>query len=311
MPPFFPRRRAAGAKSEGAIPPEALRRVRRIEVRARRLVGSRFLGEYRSVFRGRGIEFSEVREYQPGDDVRLIDWNVTARMGAPYVKKYVEERELTAALAVDLSASTALGTQARTKRAYAAEVAALLAFAAVANNDRAGLLLFTDRIERFVPPAKSPRHALRMVRDLLYYEPEGASTDIAGALTFLNRTLARRSAIVLISDFIDPGFDHALRVAARRNDVVAITITDPRELELPDVGLLEGRDAETGARALIDTSDAETRRRYAERARALAAERRKRLAGLGVEEVALRTDQDYVAPLVRFMERRARVTPRT
>lgn len=282
------------------------RRVRRIEVRARRLAASRLLGEYRSVFRGRGIEFSEVREYQPGDDVRLIDWNVTARMGAPYVKKYVEERELNVVLALDVSASTGVGTQGRSKAAYAAEVAALLAFAAVANNDRAGLLVFSDRVERFVRPRRGPRHALRIVRDLLALRPADRRTDLGRAAAFLARTLRRRSAVFVLSDFFDPAFDDALRRLAARHDVVAVTITDPRELELPDVGLLAVRDAETGARATIDTSDAAVRRAYAQRARELIERRSRRLAGLGVEEIALRTDRDYVAPIARFMRRRAR-----
>ncbi len=286
--------------------PDFRRRVRRIEVRARRLVASRILGDYRSVFRGRGIEFSEVREYQPGDDVRLIDWNVTARMGAPYVKKYVEERELTVMLALDASASTGMGTQGRSKAAYAAEVAALLAFAAVANNDRAGLLVFTDRIERFVRPGRGPRHALRIVRDLLALRPGGRGTDLARAAAFLARTLRRRSAVFILSDFFDPGFDDALRRLAVRHDVIGVSITDPRELELPDVGLLVARDAETGAQTTIDTSDPEARRAYAERARELVERRRRRLAGLGVEEIALRTDRDYVGPIARFMRRRAR-----
>lgn len=289
-----------------AVAADLARRVRWIEVRARRLVASRTLGDYRSVFRGRGIEFSEVREYQPGDDVRLIDWNVTARMGAPYVKKYVEERELTVILAVDLSASASIGSSGKTKAAIAAEVAALLALAAVANNDRAGLLLFTDRLERYVPPGKGSRHALRIIRDLVSAKPVGKGTDLGAAATFLRRTLRRRSAVFVLSDFIDPRFDETMRLLAARHDVVGISVTDPRELDLPDVGLLAVRDAETGAAATIDTSSADVRRSYAERAQALAAERRRRLATLGVEEIALRTDRDYVRPIARFMERRAR-----
>lgn len=294
------------ARLPGGASPDLRRRVRRIEIRARRLVASRLLGDYRSVFRGRGIEFSEVREYQPGDDVRLIDWNVTARMGAPYVKKYVEERELTVMLALDVSASTGVGTQGRSKAAYAAEVAALLALAAVANNDRAGLLVFTDQIERFVRPGRGGRHALRIVRDLLALRPAGRGTDLGRAAAFLMRTLRRRSAVFFLSDFFDATFDEAMRRLAARHDVVGITITDPRELELPDVGLLAVRDPETGVTGTLDTSDPTVRRAYAERAHEMAERRRRRLASLGVEEIALRTDRDYVGPIARFMERRAR-----
>ncbi len=287
-------------------PPDLRRRVRRIELRARRLVASRLLGDYRSVFRGRGIEFSEVREYQPGDDVRLIDWNVTARMGSPYVKKYVEERELTVMLALDASGSTGTGTQGQSKAAYAAEVAALLAIAAVANNDRAGLLVFTDRVEHFVRPGRGSRHALRIVRDLLALNPASRGTDLGAAAAFLMRTLRRRSAVFFLSDFFDATFDDAMRRLAARHDVVGVTITDPRELELPDVGLLAVRDPETGVTGTLDTSDPAVRSAYAEGARAMLERRRRRLASLGIEEIALRTDRDYVGPIARFMERRAR-----
>lgn len=306
MNPLRPLLRRREPEPPAGSPPDLRRRVRRLEVRARRLVASRLLGDYRSVFRGRGIEFSEVREYQPGDDVRLIDWNVTARMGAPYVKKFVEERELTVMLALDASASGSVGSQGRSKAAYAAEVAAFLALAAAANNDRAGLLIFTDRIERYVRPARGSRHALRIVRDLLAARPEGRGTDLGRAAAFLMRTLRRRSAVFFLSDFIDPGFDDAMRRLVTRHDVIGLTITDPRELELPDVGLLAARDAETGATVTIDTSDPEVRRAYAERARELTERRRRRLASLGIEEIALRTDRDYVGPIARFMERRAR-----
>jgi uncharacterized protein (DUF58 family) len=300
------RRRRRDEEQAPALSGDLRRRVRGIELRARRLVASRILGDYRSVFRGRGIEFSDVREYQPGDDVRLIDWNVTARTGTPYVKKYVEERDLTVMLAVDASGSAAIGTQGRSKAAYAADVAALLTFAAVANNDRAGLLVFSDRIERFVRPGRGSRHALRIVRDLLLLRPAGRGTDLGQAATFLVRTLRRRSAVFFLSDFIDPAFDEAMRRLAARHDVVGVTITDPREIELPDVGLLTARDAETGASITLDTSDPDVRRAYAGRARELAERRRRRLASLGIEEIALRTDRDYIGPLARFLEQRAR-----
>jgi len=294
------------ATEQPPIPPELLQKIRRIEIRARRLVANLFLGEYHSVFRGRGLEFSEVREYQPGDDVRSIDWNVTARMGTPYVKKYVEERELTVLLVVDVSASETFGTGAQTKGEVAAEVAALLAFAAVANNDRIGLLTFSDRIEKFVPPRKGSQHVLRIVRELLYARPQGRGTDIAGALAYLTRVARRRSIIFLISDFLDRGFEGALRVAVQRHDLVAISLTDPRELSLPPLGLLEMEDAETGQRMLLDTEDRETRRQYALTAAQRREERQQLLRSMGVDEVAIATDRSYVQPLMAFFQARAR-----
>lgn len=294
------------ATEQPPIPPELLQKIRRIEIRARRLVANLFLGEYHSVFRGRGLEFSEVREYQPGDDVRSIDWNVTARMGTPYVKKYVEERELTVLLVVDVSASETFGTGAQTKGEVAAEVAALLAFAAVANNDRIGLLTFSDRIEKFVPPRKGSQHVLRIVRELLYARPQGRGTDIAGALAYLTRVARRRSIIFLISDFLDRGFEGALRLAVQRHDLVAISLTDPRELSLPPLGLLEMEDAETGQPLLLDTEDRETRRQYALAAAQRREERQQLLRSMGVDEVAIATDRSYVQPLMTFFQARAR-----
>lgn len=295
-----------------AIPPEMLARIRRIEIRARRLVANIFLGEYHSVFRGRGIEFSEVRQYEPGDDVRAIDWNVTARMGTPYIKKYIEERELTVLLAVDLSASSSFTTATLTKRELAAEVAATLAFAAVANNDRVGLLTFTDRVERYIPPGKNRRHVLRIVRELLYAEPQGRGTDIAAAIRYLGRVSKRRAIVFVISDFFDQGYERQLRAAAARHEVIAITLNDRREYELPDVGLLELQDAETGARLLVDTSDAGTRADYGRRAAERRIRRRRALAAAGVEEIALDTARSYVEPLLRaFRSRQQRREPPT
>lgn len=287
-----------------AVPPEMLARIRRIEIHARRLVANVFLGEYHSVFKGRGIEFSEVRQYEAGDDVRMIDWNVTARMGVPYVKQYIEERELTVLLAVDVSASSGFTSTAVSKRELAAEVAATLAFAAVSNNDRVGLLTFTDGVEQYVPPGKSRRHVLRMVRELLYHEPQARGTDIGAALTYLARIAKRRAIIFLISDFFDSGWEQALRAASLRHEIVALTLTDPREERLPDAGLIEMEDAETGARTLVDTSDAGVRATYARRAQAAAAQRRRTLAAIGVDEVALRTDRSYVEPLLRAFRAR-------
>lgn len=288
------------------LPPEMIARIRRIEIRARRLVANIFLGEYHSVFRGRGIEFSEVRQYEPGDDVRAIDWNVTARMGVPYIKQYIEERELNVMLVVDVSASASFTTAAMTKRELAAEVAATLAFAAVSNGDRVGLIAFSDGIELFVPPGKDRRHVLRIVRELLYLEPAGHGTDIAGALAYLARVVRRRSIVFLLSDFFDEGYEAQLRAAAARHEVVALTLTDVREWELPDVGLLEIEDAETGERALVDTSSGAVRAAYARRAAALRDGRRRTLAAIDVEDVPLRTDRSYVEPLLRAFKMRER-----
>jgi len=288
------------------LPPELLKRIRRLEIRARRLVANVFLGEYHSVFRGRGIEFSEVRQYQPGDDVRMIDWNVTARMNTPYVKQYIEERELTVLLAVDVSASASFTSTEVSKRELAAEVAATLAFAAVANNDRVGLVAFSDRVEHAVPPGKSRRHVLRILRDLLWLEPRGRGTDIGAALTYVGRIARRRAIVFLLSDFFDEGWEGALRAASLRHEIVALTLADPREEQLPEVGLLEMEDAESGQRVLLDTSDARTREAYAEQARASRERRSRTLAAIGVDEIALRTDSSYVEPLLRAFRARER-----
>ena len=307
LPVRRPPRRPPAPESQPAdqgIPAELLRRIRRIEIRSRRLVNNLFLGEYHAVFRGRGIEFSEVRQYQPGDDVRSIDWNVTARMGEPYVKKYVEERELIVMLAVDVSASDTFGSGATTKREIAAEVGALLAFSAIRNNDKVGLVAFSDRVERYVPPKKGPRHVLRVVRELLYLQPRGRRTNISAAVEFLRRVLRRRSVVFLFSDFQDRGYEAGLRVLARRHDVTAIALSDPRELELPAVGLIELEDAETGAHLLVDTSDRHVRARYAARAAALRDERRRALTLMRIDQIELQTDRSYVEPLIAYFRRR-------
>lgn len=285
---------------------EVLRRIRRIEIRARRLVTDLFLGEYHSVFRGRGIEFSEVREYESGDDFRLIDWNVSARMGYPYVKKFVEERELTVFLVVDVSGSGQFGTHLQTKSEIAAEVCALLALSAVQNNDRVGLLAFSDRVEKFLPARKGREHVLRLLRELLFLSPQGSGTDVAGALSYLSRVVRRRSVVFLVSDFLAFGFEAALRVVSRRHDVIAITVTDPRELELSSAGILELEDAETGLRAVVDSGDPRVRREYAR----LAAEQQEALTRLlrsvKVDQVDVHTDRSYVKPLMGFFQARAR-----
>ena len=246
------------------LPPELISTIRRIEIRTRHLVNDNFAGEYQAVFKGRGMEFDKVRQYQPGDEVRAIDWNVTARMGAPFIKSYVEERELTVMLAFDASASGHFGTAGRLKREIAAELGAVLAFSAIINNDKVGLLAFTDRIELHIPPRKGRRHVLRLIRDLLAFEPGGRGTNISLALDRLNRTLKRRAIIFLISDFMVPATDpshvetyrQALLVTNRRHDLVAVTLTDPRELDWPAVGLVALKDAETGVTTWVDRGDA-------------------------------------------------------
>ncbi len=286
-------------------PQEMLARIRRLQIRARRLVKLLFLGEYHSVFKGRGLEFSEVREYQPGDEIRTIDWNVTARMGEPYVKKYVEERELTLYLLVDVSPSSGFSSTTSTKRELSAELAALLAFAAEANNDKSGVIAFSDRVEFYLEPKKGTQHILRMARELLFRRPQGHGTNIVTAIDFLMRIAKRPGVVFLISDFHADGFEASLRLAGQKHDVTAISLTDPRELELPRAGLISLQDPETGAETLIDTDDARQRRRYAEDRAAAAIERRRRLASLGIEEIALRTDLSYIKPLMAFFRSRA------
>jgi uncharacterized protein (DUF58 family) len=284
---------------------EMLSVIRRLQIRARRLVRLLFLGEYHSVFRGRGLEFNEVREYEPGDEVRLIDWNVTARMGVPYIKKFVEERELVLYLLVDVSPSSGFSSQTATKRELAAELATLLAFAANANNDKTGLIAFSDRVELFLPPRKGQQHILRMARELLYLKPKGRGTNIAVASDYLMSITKRPSVAFVISDFHAAGFESSLRLAAQKHDLTAISLTDPRELELPRVGLLKLRDAETGREILIDTEDRRERERYATAAAERVIARRRLLAGLGVEEIPVRTDRSYIQPLMQYFRARA------
>ncbi|MEX2238038.1 MAG: DUF58 domain-containing protein [Dehalococcoidia bacterium] len=289
-----------------AVPREVLQRIRRLQIRARKLVDNLFSGQYHAVFKGRGIEFSEVREYLPGDDIRIIDWNVSARTGQLYVKKYVEERELTVYIMVDVSASNDFGTTARSKRDLAAEVAAILALAAVDNKDRVGLVTFTDRIETYIEPGKGVQHVLRILRDLLYKQPAGRKTDIAAALSFLGRVAKRRSVVFLFSDFMDSGYEQDLLITARRHDIVAFSLTDPRELELPSIGMIELEDSESGGRVLVDTSDANTRRLFRRHVGEQIQRRRRTLAATHVDELPLRTDRPYVRPLLAYFRARAK-----
>ena len=285
---------------------ELIAKVRRIEITTRQLVEDGLAGEYHSVFKGRGMEFDEVRQYIPGDDVRTIDWNVTARTGEPYVKSYVEERELTVMLAVDVSRSGDFGTRTWFKRELAVELAAVMSIAATTNNDKVGLLLFTDRVELLVPPMKGRSHVLRMLRDLLAYEPVGTGTDIRLALDTIYVLLKRRSIVFLVSDFLaDPGsYRQAMLVTNRRHDVAAFDISDPLEREMADVGVIALEDAETGRQRLVDTGDRQWRREFAERVARLDAEKSDVLAAAGVDRVRLTTERDYIAEVGAFFKNR-------
>jgi uncharacterized protein (DUF58 family) len=287
-------------------PREVLRRVRRLEIRTRKLVDESLAGSYHSVFRGRGMEFAEVREYEPGDDVRTIDWNVSAKMGHPFVKKFTEERELTVVLAVDISGSERFGTGPATKMELAAEVSALLAFSAIRNNDRVGLLLFTDRIETYVPPRKGREHALRVLRDLLALDPEGRGTDLNRALDFLRRVVTKRAVVFLVSDFQAEDFERTLRVFSRKHDTVAISVSDPREALMPDVGMVAVEDPETGERGLIDSGSRSVREAYAAAAAAERAQVQELLRRTGVDVLELSTGEPYDLDLARFFRERAR-----
>ena len=286
------------------VPPEILRQVKLIELRTRGLVNSVFTGEYRSVFKGQGMEFSEVREYQPGDEVRSIDWNVTARMGRPFVKRFIEERELTVMLVVDLSGSERFGTVRRFKSELASELAAVLAMAAVRNNDRVGVLLFTDRIEHVVPPRKGRRHVLRIIRDLLAFEPVGRGTDLVAAIDYTARMLKEQAIVFIVSDFLSADIDHPLKLMAQRHDVVAVTVEDPSERDLPDIGVARLIDPETGETFEVDTSHPAVRSAYASRVSAEREERKHLLRRLAIDEVAVRTEAGVVEPLLRFFRSR-------
>jgi uncharacterized protein (DUF58 family) len=305
LPPGAVRAHAATRERRTvAVPVDVLRQVRLVELRTRGLVNALFTGEYHSVFKGQGMEFAEVREYVDGDEMRTIDWNVTARMGHPFVKRFVEERELTVMLAVDHSGSERFGTAQRFKSELATEIAAVLAMSAIRNNDRVGALLFTDRVEHVVPPGKGKRHVMRLIRDVLVHEPEGRGTDIPAAIDYLAKMLPHRSIIFLISDFVAAGLERPLKILAQRHDVVAITITDPRERALPDMGLARFTDPETGAVVDVDTSDKRVRDRFAAAMTQEVASRTQLLRRLAIDEVAVRTDERYVDPLLRFFRLR-------
>jgi len=288
------------------IPKEILKKVKRIEIQTRGLVNDVFSGEYHSVFKGRGMEFSEVREYQMGDDIRTIDWNVTARAGHPFVKVFEEERELTVILLVDVSSSGEFGTHTQMKGEIAAEICALLAFSAIKNNDKVGLVIFSDEVEQFVAPKKGKAHVLRVVREILYHKPKGRQTNISTALEFLSRVTKRRSVVFLVSDFISSGYEKALQIANKRHDIVAITVTDPREIELPNVGFIELEDAETGETYLVDTSDIDVRDDFVHRTNETIEIRDKLFHTLNVDYIDIKTNESYIEPLIRFFRMRAK-----
>jgi uncharacterized protein (DUF58 family) len=289
------------------IPQEILRKVRQIEVTTRNLVNTIFSGEYHSVFKGKGMEFSEVREYHFGDDIRQIDWNVTARMRAPFVKVFTEEREQVLMLVVDASASGEFGSGERMKGEVAVEIAALLAFSAIKNNDRVGLIIFTDRVEKFVPPKKGRGHVLRVLRELLYFKPAGRGTNVKAALEYLNRVIRRRSVVLLVSDFLDQGFDKALRITNRRHDVIALTIHDARERAIPSVGIVTVEDSETGELLEVDTGSKTFQEEYDRITRGRLKALTKMLDGLEVDHVDIDTSKGYVKPLVGFFRKRAKM----
>jgi uncharacterized protein (DUF58 family) len=288
------------------IPREVLRNVRRIEIRTRHMVTDLFGGEYHSVFKGLGIEFAEVREYIPGDDVRSIDWNVTARMGHPFVKQFQEERELTVVLLVDQSASGRFGTRNRLKAELAAEVGSVLALSAVQNNDKVGLVLFSDDVELTLPPSKGRRHVLRAVREILYFRPRGRGTNLAAALDHLNRIQKRRSVVFILSDFVAPDFTRSLIVTARRHDVVAVRLRDVREETLPSVGVVAMTDLESGREILVDTSSKAVRRDFGRAVAAREQAFQEVVRAARIDHVDLWTDQDMVKPLAGFFRNRMR-----
>ena len=286
------------------IPKEILKQVRRIEIQSTRLVNDLFGGEYKSVFKGQGIEFADVREYVPGDDIRTIDWNVTARSQHPFVKKFVEERELTVLFIVDMSGSQFFGTSRKFKSEIAAEITALLALSAVRNKDKVGLLIATDQVEKYLPVKKGKTHVLRVIREILYFQPKQKGTRLEEALEYVNRVQTRTAVIFIISDFLDQGFEKALRLMSQRHDLIAIHLRDPKEQTLPSIGLVEMEDPETGEEVLIDTSDPLVRRRYEELARRHEESLDHLFKSLGIDRVSINISESYAEPLIRFFRLR-------
>jgi len=290
---------------------ELLKKVRKIEIKTRGLSKNIFAGEYHSAFKGRGMAFSEVREYQYGDDIRSIDWNVTARFNHPYIKIFEEERELTVMLLVDISNSRSFGTQSKLKKGLITEIAAVLSFSAIQNNDKIGVILFSDKVEKFISPKKGRTHILRIIRELLEFEPQNKETNISEALRYLTNAIKKRSTAFIISDFIDdnpqtglPRFDEALKIANKKHDVIALKIYDKRETELPDVGLIRLKDAETGQFSWVDTSSEQVRNHYSGWWRKNEQLTNEILSKSGVDFVSISTDEDYVKPLIKLFKKR-------
>lgn len=283
---------------------ELLKQVKQIEIRTRGMVNEIFSGEYHSVFKGRGMEFSEVREYQPGDDIRSIDWNVTARFGHPFVKIFEEERELTVMLLVDMSGSLMFGSIDKTKQQIAAELTAVLAFSALKNNDKVGMILFTDRIEKFISPRKGKSHVLRIIRDVLSFEPQGNKTDITGALEYFHHTIKKKSIAFLISDFIDTGYEKIIKIVGKKHDLIGVVLQDPREKTLPKAGLIQMRDAETGAIRFLDTSDVNVQKWFDNRNKQIEAGRRSLFISGRIDSININTGYPYIKPLVDFFRLR-------
>ena len=283
---------------------ELLKQVRQIEIRTKGLVNQVFSGEYHSVFKGRGMEFSEVREYQFGDDIRSIDWNVTARFGHPYIKVFEEERELTVILMVDMSGSLLFGSVSKTKQRIAAELSAILAFSALKNNDKVGLILFTDKIEKFVPPRKGRKHVLRIIREVLSFAPEGKSTNLRGALEYMNNAIKKKSIAFLISDFMDEGYEKILRIVGRKHDLIGIVLDDRREKEMPNIGLVKLTDAETGAERWIDTSSKRVRSQMIFDRKEREKLRNSIFIKSRLDRIEVTTGSNYIQPLVQFFRRR-------
>lgn len=288
------------------ISKEILKKVRRIEIQTRKWVNNIFSGEYESVFKGQGMEFSEVREYLPGDDIRSIDWNVTARMGVPYVKKFIEERELTVLLVVDMSSSGNFGSRVQLKRDMAVEISALLAFSAIKNNDRVGLISFTDRVEQFIPPKKGKSHVLRLIRELLAFKPVHRKTDLAGVLEHVNHVVKRKAIIFVLSDFLAENYEKPLGIASQKHDLIAVTLTDPMERRLSGKARILFEDAETGERISIRPSNPEFQKNFRSKTDQTLKERIRLFRSLDMDHIDLQTNQDHFKPLISFFQSRAR-----
>jgi uncharacterized protein (DUF58 family) len=286
------------------IPKEILQKIRRIQITTAKKATEVFAGEYKSIFKGRGLEFEEVREYLPGDEIRSIDWNVTARMGRPFIKKFVEERELTIMLLLDISRSNSFGSVNSLKRDLATEVCAVLAASATRNNDKVGLIIFTDRVECHIPPRKGTKHVFKVIREALYFDPKGVGTDIPLSLEYLERVTNKSTITFLISDFYEDNLKKPLSIASKRHDLVAINITDPREREMPDVGVIRLNDAETGKSYLLDTSDSSVREKYKKEALKREEERKKLFYSVKIDHVNIDTSSSYEAALVTFFNKR-------